>query len=487
MQSTQTLERCHAFMAGATIENTFPPRDTGQTYAVVAALNLLNAIVKEPWGPEVVTYNYVKGMAACTFLWLLKNPVDDVYIYWDSRKQVTYFQISGTQFSFHYVPMLEKYRQRLKELPVQEWDGLRLQPLALELFLPVYKECGLEGTDRLRRRMLDFSNLSIRHILQQTVGLSQPYVYQRKHRRQRIDWHKERWYSWMAMCQYDGRGRRYFNLKIALKFHLWTTTLCDLYRPNDNWHVLLARYDGTNYKWVKRCLRKSLRGTRPRPQDTLTAGRLYYCQRTDRQFVSLTPSRHLLLLAQYNFLKRDRKLYSLCITYGVACHLAALYPELRFINVLNYARLSVHHHVYSLKALQRVPPGSKARKMKVWIVVDAEQRLKYYNVKLLPQKLLREYLETENYTLQYQVIRHRGKAGLYAYCRFHLLPPIYANIDIHGNYAHVMRDDHKIAIYSLAREIFVSDFIYDSIWYDASRKAIMARTNGSVVVIHLFE
>ena len=479
--------RHHAYMAGATVERLFPPQTTADVYAVVAALNLLNAVVKLPWGPRVVTYAYIKGMAACTFLWLLRHPVEGVRIYWEQDTCVTYFLVNGTQFSFHYVPLLDKYRRRYNRLPVQVWNGIHLQPVALSLFLPVspFPE-DMVVTPRLRRRLLNFSFFSIRLLLRDTVHISPPYIYQRKCRRPRI---KERCsvvLNSQQPCCNSRQDRSLAVLKTALTFHLWTTPQCELCRPRDHWHVVLKRYDGSNYRQLAQYITHRHGAVGMRPESTLVSGRLYYVQRTDHLCTSLRPSRHLQLLAQYNFLKQKRHFCSLCITYRLACHLAQLFPSLRFINVLNYARTTVHHRLYTARGLFSVPPGSKARRLKVWMVVDVYQQLRYFDVNSLPADLLAEYAATPDYTELYQLTHRRGKVGLLAYSRFHLLPPVYSAIHLYGNFAHVLRDDHKIAIYSLVRERFVSGFIFDSIWHDTYREAIMGRINGKVVVIHQF-
>ena len=487
--SAQALNEEHALMAGATVESLFPPRNVETTYAVVSALNLLNAIVKRPWGPDIVSYYYIKGMEACTFLWLLKHPMEGVNIYWDKNSRVTYFHILNHQFSFHYVPMLNKYRLRFDGLAVQQWNGIRLQHIALDLFLPYYRRYAdaiKVKRSKLCRRMLLFSDINLRNILSLTVGISQPYVYQRMQKRKRINTSREMRYKWDRMTRYQNPHEQRACLQAALHFHIWTSKVFDLYRPNDEWHVVMGRYNGNNYRWLRYVLSTGRRAVHTRPAESLVAGRLYYCQRSDRLWTVLTASRHLLLLAQYSFLKHGNKLYSLCLTYGIACHLAAQYPRLRFINVLNYARLTVHHRVYTHKGLLSIPAGSKARSMKVWLLVDRKRELQLFDVTTLPPALLEEYYQTPNYTQQYQIVGCYGKMGLYAYCRFHLLPPIYLNITIRGNYAQVMSHNHKMAVFSLAEERFLSDFIYDSIWYDAARKTIYGRVRRNQMIIHKF-
>ena len=95
-----------ALRAAMLVEQTFPPRDQQSVYALAAALNLLNAVIKTKEGRKQVSYGYIKGMVSCTFFWLLKHPVEGVDIYWDNEQQVAYVRVGGLQFSYHYVPLL---------------------------------------------------------------------------------------------------------------------------------------------------------------------------------------------------------------------------------------------------------------------------------------------------------------------------------------------------------------------------------------------
>ena len=53
--------------AGVVVERLFPPDSARSALCILAALNLLNASVKQPWGARMVTYAYIKGMASCMF------------------------------------------------------------------------------------------------------------------------------------------------------------------------------------------------------------------------------------------------------------------------------------------------------------------------------------------------------------------------------------------------------------------------------------
>ena len=71
-----SLSRECALRAAMIVEQTFPPRDPQSVYAMAAALNLLNAVIKTKEGRKLVSYGYIKGMAACMFMRLADQPME---------------------------------------------------------------------------------------------------------------------------------------------------------------------------------------------------------------------------------------------------------------------------------------------------------------------------------------------------------------------------------------------------------------------------
>lgn len=474
--------------AARLVEQSFPPRDADSVYALTAALNLLNAEVKKPKGQQKVSYGYIKGMVCCTFFWLLRNPVSGVDIYWDNDIRVAYIRVGGRQFSFHYVPLLAEHRKLMRGLRRQLWDGRRLQPEALQLMPRGWDDAPLTDTPkgRLARKIRHFGMCSLRHILTDVVGMAVQRPAGADVRRERVSEHKDRLNNWQRLMHNPKLRRRVQALKYALHFHIWTTDYCDLHHRPDTSRMKLVRYTGNNYEQVRQVVMGEDLPMNQRPEQTLRKGRLYYRPRGLFTWRALAPASHLVMLAYYCNLKIDNHVYNLCLTYAIVRYLAQRFPDLRFINILNYNRHKVHGRIYTPTALDRVPPNSKARKLKVWMVVDTMQTLCNYQACQLPVNLLTDYLRTPDYLDTYRVVSHRDKVGLYAYSRFHLLPAVYRHITVHGNYAQVTRDDGKMAVYSLHLERFVTPFAYDDIWYDRQRYAILGRHDGTVDVIHDF-
>lgn len=471
-------------MAAAAVEDQFPPATAADVYRVVVSLNLLNAAVKQSWGRLVTGYEYIKGMAACLFLWLLYHPKPGVATYWSADEQVTYFSVYGQQLSFHYVPLLNYYRdviQRCHQQPII-WDGVQRQLIAVRLFkaaFAVMPQMDAGRRVRLRRLMVGFCKAQLLDRVRQMEGVAmcipdsvmngiQKAAQCTASSAQRLEIESEKWR----------------NLQLALKFNPWRADSFELTRPVDSWHVRVARYRGDNIRQVAAFVAGRSHKMCSNPKIRLLRGRHYYLQRANWRWRHMTTSRCLMLMAHHNFLTVGKRRYNLCVTYAIACYLAAQYPELRFLNVLNYTRLKVHRRLYTYRALLRVPPNSKSRTLKVWMVVDREYLLRDFDLDTLPRQLWKQYQRAKDYVDFFVRVRRGSHVGLVAYSRFHLLKPVYTHIRIYGHYARVKNDAGKWAVYSLLKEKFETGFDFDRIWYDQRRYAIMAIAGNAKVVIH---
>ncbi|MCC3668896.1 hypothetical protein [Terrisporobacter mayombei] len=101
----------------------------------LSSMNLLNSYVKKDYAQRDFAKKYkfknylLKGIEK-----LIKLNLKDVDIYWD--KKVVYIEISGIQFSFHNIyesKAISRFKTT-KENKYQEWKGIRLQPLASDIF-----------------------------------------------------------------------------------------------------------------------------------------------------------------------------------------------------------------------------------------------------------------------------------------------------------------------------------------------------------------
>jgi len=480
----------YAVSAASVIETLFPPKNQTSVYHIVVSLNLLNAVVKQEKGREVTGYAYIKGMVACLFLWLLYHPMEGVQIYWDEKDQITYFRVNGCQFSFHYVPLLYRFAKEMDKagLKVQQWDGRRLQTVAVELFHDAVG--GLPDLDEYTRqalveRMVGFGRTQLKERVHAIGGVRLDLRKLRKECRQRIsnaDGHLRATQPtdyWSSM-----KGDKWHCLQLALKFNAQHMGNFELRRYGDTWKAKVAYYTGSNYGSVTESLIGNKPYAFPKPERFLEKGQYYYVRRHDWAWKKMTYGRFLLLKAHYNFLKLGDRYFNLCVTYGIARYLALAYPQLRFINILNYTRFKVRRHIYTYRDLQCVPLRSKARTLKVWMVVDRYHVLRHFDIEDLPATLFAEYEASEDYCSFFQREYGVGGVGLLAYNRFHLLPTVYVRIVIRGHYAWVMNRLRKWAVYSLFKEQFETDFVYDSIWYDSQYFAILGRRNNTVEWIH---
>ncbi|MBR1504847.1 MAG: hypothetical protein IJ614_01910 [Prevotella sp.] len=488
--------RLHAMRAATVVERFFPPKNADEAYAILAALNLLNAIVKQPEGTTIVSYGYIKGMAACMFMRLADQPMEAIKVYWDGSEDVAYFRVAhadfnglNIQFGFHHVPILSGQTARFKQLQPQAWDGIELQPHSIQLFqqacqiLPPFTGTALKG---LTEKMLHFRAKQARQRLKPLMELRKPVPVTHRKKAKRLHIYQDPAKILSKGCIYKGRKKKMEALSLALHFNIWATPQCSLYRRGDGSCINFIRYDGSNYYEVKNVVVRDVNAMRIRAEYTLEPGRLYFCNRRVWLWSVLAPANHSLAIAHYNYLKVGNGFRNLCLTYGIARYLACRFPELRFVNVLNYTRMVCHRHQYNYRQLTQVPLGSKSRSLKVWMLIDEKGLLGNFKISELPKALIKDYLATPDYYQYFTVIRKKNGCGLYAYSRFHLLPCIYKNITLKGHFAQVLNDDNKIALYSLMQECFISDFIYDSIWYDRASYQMVARCNGQRVVIHDF-
>lgn len=466
----------YALMAAAVVERSFPPRDQDGVYRVLAALNLLNAAVKTPWGKRLTSYTYIKGMAACLFIRLLYHPVEGVSIFWDSAGQVAYFRVADRQFSFHYVPLLHSYANVMVErgLRCQKWDGARLQEVAASLFLDAMTErVEVSGDEqqRLIALMTRFTLRDTRGRVRRLCDAGEMPEYKQPRRR-------------VGPKSGKGLPNRLYNLRLALMFNGADRDGYELRRYHDTWRVRVMRYTGRNYMEMVNTLSYDKPKSTCKPEHLLEVGAYYCLRRSNWQWMKVSYNRFLLLRAYYGNIYVKKKTYNLCITYRIARYLSLLFPNLRFVNVLNFTRMSIHRRYYTSRMLAKVPLGSLSRVLKVWMVVDKRRDLRFFDIRKLPEVLFREYEETPDYHDFFRKVFKRGCVGLKAYSRFHLLPAIYDRVEIYGRYARVRNHCGKWAIYSLLREKFVSDFLYDSIWYDHNCYAIFGTINNRIIIIH---
>jgi len=468
----------YVVQAGVVVERLTPPRSAREAFSVLSALNLLNTAVKQPLGRSLVGYGYIKGMASAMYVWLARRRLEHVSQYYDAAADVVYFRVLGVQLSFHHVPLYEEMRLLLgvANVEVQQWDGLRLQLVALPLYLmantAVVRVCDGEE-QRVRQRLLHFRKPDFESAEDRRLSLGTL-------RRIRLP---------VLPRLVEGKGLlsedKMVSLRLALRFNLWHTSWCTLYRRKDGRLHRLMRYDGHNYLELMHFLVGCTPNVYFRPRASLTVGKLYHL--SPRKRVSaLSPSEYVMCVAQNSYLVSDGHYSNLLLTYGIALYLARLFPALRFVSTLSYCRRSVHRVCYTYRRLLRVPERSPSRRLKVWLPVDPEGLLRHFSAERLPPTLVREYLDAEDYYQEFEPVWHRGLVGICAYRWHHILKPEYERIDMVNYHARVMRPDGKWAVFSLNEERFITEFVYDRIWFDPVSSIVYGSVAGSTEVLYRF-
>ena len=503
--SPQQVTEKLAVGAAVMVGRLFPPSNAEETLQVLVALNLLNAFVKQPDGGLIVTYRYIKGMAAQLLIYLLEHPIEGVDVYMDTCEGISYFRVFGVQVSFHYLPFYRPLVSLLSSATAkpQHWDGLRLQEIAAEMMIWLcpealkftQEEAAKARWDMLhyRHKPTDFSRVKQKTkadvVKVQLKQKSKPANKKRKKikkaelRRRKL--RRDRWLPFHRPSSF--LEDQCESLQAALTARPWLQSRFMLYRRKDNCLIPFIRYDGTNYNKVMNYLIGSSRRIVRPAENQMQSGQYYFLSR-QKQVIRVSDYWKVLFLTQNTYLKEGRLYKNLCITYNMACYLALHYPSLRFVCTLNFNRQLIRPKFYTLNGLENVPPNSKTRLLKVWLIIDKDFRLKGFDVATLPKHLIEEYAKTEDYYAEYEIVAGPdGRKGIYAYRRHWLLPPVYRDISIRNYYAHVTGENSKQAIYSLAQERFVSDFVYHEVYYDTSLGAIIGRVDGGEHIVYVFD
>lgn len=446
------------FKAANEIEYHYPPKTIDDVMRLLASLNLLNAAVKMPVGTYVTTYSYIKGHVGLLFIWLLYHPMEDVSTYWSEEDDIVYFSVPEYQFSFHRVPLLSLVRHLTEKLKPQQWDGIRLQLIALDIFQSI-TSCRKDLSEARKKELLDkMHSFNQKEMLRILYGYNEIHHLCHKEiykgtvfKKQIIPFHRE------STCPISHDKSR--TLFLAIKFDGFEYDEYELYRAKDTWRMMVVCYNGENYKRMIRLFY----GKQPKKiltnKDELIKGVHYYMDRRSHRLKPLTVEDFYFIRAYYSNIIINNSLHNLCITYNIALYLSDLFPDLQFINILNYARPKVKGQLYTSHDLKQVAPHSKSRDRKVWMVVDKYYDLKHFSTLSIPQELVVEYKEMQDYLVFHHVKQFGDKVGLKSYGQFYLLPPIYSAITIQGDFALVKNDHGKEAIYSLIEEEFVTEFM----------------------------
>lgn len=116
-----------------------PILDKRDAFLKLCSLNLLNAAIKQKEFKNSLSYGYIKPCVS-RFVEYVITHTEDSYVnemYYNSDQNCMYIRCYGVQFSFHNIIITETisaFVDSKSNIPVQ-WDGVRLQPIAQDLFL----------------------------------------------------------------------------------------------------------------------------------------------------------------------------------------------------------------------------------------------------------------------------------------------------------------------------------------------------------------
>lgn len=128
-------------------------------FVKLASLNLLNAAVKKPEFKYVVKYQSFKPLTTQLLESILQSrELSETveYISINPTEKCAYIKCNTLQFSFHNLsntPTLQEYQQSAENI-IMEWEGVRLQNIAEEIFnLAIEWKHGLIDEKRLINRI----------------------------------------------------------------------------------------------------------------------------------------------------------------------------------------------------------------------------------------------------------------------------------------------------------------------------------------------
>ena len=389
------MELHDILLAADVVENKFPPKNLEDVMSLVASLNLLNAAVKMSIGKGVTTYGYIKGHVGLLFVWLLDHPIEGVDIYHNKEENVTYFKVPGYQFSFHQVPFMSFYKSKFVQLQPQKWDGLQLQPIAVEVFQSISNQKEMlskYSNDELINKMHSFRKNDIRLQLSEISDCDFLRIQKTQNTQEQTPRHMNKNSKIQDEIKYPYKISKDKErcLYLAFTFNGFNYMEYEHYHLNDPYCIVVVYYDGKNYERMMH-LFYGKETKKMFPENKLEVGKHYYLDRSNKQLKALTFEQHCIFRIKYPNLIFYNKCLSLCITYNIAVYISKFFPDLRFVNLLNYNMGETKSLIYTSDLLEHEPEDSRARNEKVWIVIDEKKSLRKYNCRAMPHELIEEY------------------------------------------------------------------------------------------------
>ena len=107
--------------------------NTKQLFLILAAINLLNAAIKKDEFKKDLTYSFIKSKATILLEHLIEmDSLQHVSYFYNREEKCMYVKVYGIIFSFHHITESETILNNIQEKI--EWEGIRLQRIAVEVY-----------------------------------------------------------------------------------------------------------------------------------------------------------------------------------------------------------------------------------------------------------------------------------------------------------------------------------------------------------------
>ena len=114
--------------------------NTNQLFLVLAAINLLNAAIKKNEFKKELTYSFIKSKATMLLELLIEmDSLQNVSYFYNREEKCMYVKVYGVIFSFHHITESETILNNIQD--EIEWEGIRLQKIAIEVYELALKNC----------------------------------------------------------------------------------------------------------------------------------------------------------------------------------------------------------------------------------------------------------------------------------------------------------------------------------------------------------
>ena len=115
------------------------PQNKKEVFRALCSLNLMNAAIKHEEYRSLLSYGFIKPQVSRLVDFCISHDRERFAeeLFYDSKQRCMYVRCYGFQFSFHSITIsktIGNFARSALNIPV-EWDGIRLQPMAKELFI----------------------------------------------------------------------------------------------------------------------------------------------------------------------------------------------------------------------------------------------------------------------------------------------------------------------------------------------------------------